>query len=186
MSEIRPFTVNISDDVLARIMSRVEAFRWFPAPEAGDEWAVGMSTPFLKDIQAYWLKTYDWRAAEKTLNAWPQYKTQIDGLDIHFLHVVGEAGGKRPLLLTHGRHGKVNQSGKPFSTLLNLLLVSAPTALIPATSSTAMKPSNIAYSTALAPRWSSASRAGKFLAMPTSQYRRASSSKRGISAGGAS
>lgn len=107
MSEIRPSTVNVSDDVLARIMSRVEAFRWFPAPEAGDEWAFGMSTPFLKDIQAYWLKTYDWRAAEKTLNAWPQYKTQIDSLDIHFLHVVGEAGGKRPLLLTHGWPGSV-------------------------------------------------------------------------------
>ncbi|RIJ24199.1 epoxide hydrolase [Henriciella barbarensis] len=107
MSKVTPFTVDVSDDVLSRIRSRVEAFRWFPAPSIGDEWAFGMSTAFLTDIQAYWLERYDWRAAEKTLNAWPQFKTEIDGLDIHFLHVVGEAGGKRPLLLTHGWPGSV-------------------------------------------------------------------------------
>lgn len=107
MSKVTPFTVNVSDDVLARIRARVEAYRWFPAPSIGDEWAFGMSSAFLRDIQAYWLEQYDWRAAEKTLNAWPQFKTEIDGLDIHFLHVVGEAGGKRPLLLTHGWPGSV-------------------------------------------------------------------------------
>ncbi|HIG22382.1 MAG TPA: epoxide hydrolase [Henriciella marina] len=107
MSKVTPFTINVSDDVLSRIRARVEAYRWFPAPAIADEWAFGMSTAFLKDIQAYWLEQYDWRAAEKALNAWPQFKTKIDGLDIHFLHVVGEAGGKRPLLLTHGWPGSV-------------------------------------------------------------------------------
>lgn len=107
MSAIKPFTVDISDETLSRIRERVEAFRWFPAPAAGGDWAFGMSTPFLKDLQAYWLETYDWRKAEKELNAWPQFTTEIDGLDIHFLHVVGEAGGKRPLLLTHGWPGSV-------------------------------------------------------------------------------
>jgi len=61
----------------------------------------------LTDIQAHWLEQYDWRAAEAELNAYPQFMAAIDGLDIHFVHVVGEAGGKRPLLLTHGWPGSV-------------------------------------------------------------------------------
>jgi pimeloyl-ACP methyl ester carboxylesterase len=117
MSKVTPFTVNVSDDVLARIRARVEAYRWFPAPSIGDEWAFGMSSAFLRDIQAYWLEQYDWRAAEKTLNAWPQFTTEIDGLDIHFLHVVGEAGGKRPLLLTHGWPGSVYEFYEAISPL---------------------------------------------------------------------
>ncbi len=107
MTRIRPFKVEIDDAVIDRIRDRVAAYRWFPAPQAGDDWAFGMSTPFLKDLQAYWLDGYDWRAAEAALNAWPQYRTEIDGLEIHFLHVIGEAKGRRPLLLTHGWPGSV-------------------------------------------------------------------------------
>ncbi|MCL4133198.1 UNVERIFIED_CONTAM: hypothetical protein GTU68_008926 [Idotea baltica] len=66
-----------------------------------------MSTPVLKDIQTHWLTQYDWRAAEADLNKYPQYKANIDGLDIHFVHVVGEAGGKRPLIITHGWPGSI-------------------------------------------------------------------------------
>ena len=120
MSKVTPFTINVSDDVLSRIRARVEAYRWFPAPAIGDEWAFGMSTAFLKDIQAYWLEQYDWRAAEKSLNAWPQFKTKIDGLDINLLHVVGEAGVNRPLLLTHGWPGSVYEFYGDRSACLSL------------------------------------------------------------------
>ncbi|WP_084420669.1 epoxide hydrolase family protein [Henriciella litoralis] len=107
MSGPNPFSINVSDDVLARIRTRVEAYRPFPAPEAGGDWAFGMSTPAMEDLRQYWLTEYDWRAAEQRLNAWPQFTAPVDGLDIHFLHIVGEAGGKRPLLLTHGWPGSV-------------------------------------------------------------------------------
>lgn len=105
MAEAKPFRIEISDDTLARIQARVEAYRWFPAPAAGEPWQFGMSTEVMKDIQAYWLKAYDWRKMEAELNKWPHFIAEIDGLDIHFLHIVGEAEGKRPLLLTHGWPG---------------------------------------------------------------------------------
>ncbi|WP_300377665.1 epoxide hydrolase family protein [Henriciella sp.] len=105
MTKAQPFRIEISQDKLDWIRSRVEAYNWFPAPEAGGPWQFGMSAAVMKDIQAYWLNQYDWREAEAELNKWPHYKAEIDGLGVHFLHIVGEAEGKRPLLLTHGWPG---------------------------------------------------------------------------------
>jgi len=103
-----PFRIDIPQDTLDRIMARVAAYRWFPAPENEETgWEYGMSTPVLKDIQAYWLDNYDWRAEETALNRYPQFRASVDGLDVHVLHVVGEAAGKRPLLITHGWPGSV-------------------------------------------------------------------------------
>lgn len=105
MAAAEPFTINVRQQVLERIRERVKSYRWFPAPAGGDPWAFGMSAEVMKDIQAYWLERYDWRAVEAGLNQWPHFKASVDGLDIHFLHIVGEADGKRPLLLTHGWPG---------------------------------------------------------------------------------
>jgi microsomal epoxide hydrolase len=105
MSDIQPFTINVSQSKLEWIRKRVSKYKWFPAPQGLPDWQLGMSTPVLKDIQDYWLKSYDWRAEEKKLNAQPHFITEIDGLPIHFIHVVGEAEGKRPLLLSHGWPG---------------------------------------------------------------------------------
>lgn len=102
-----PFTISVPDQKLAAIRARVEAYQWFPAPEGLPDWALGTSTPFLQDLQAYWLNGYDWRAEEARLNQYPNFMTEIDGLPVHFVHVVGEAGGKRPLLLTHGWPGSI-------------------------------------------------------------------------------
>ena len=107
MGTPQPFTINIAQDKLDAIRARVEAYHWFPAPEGLPDWQLGMSTPVLKDLQAYWLDTYDWRAEERKLNKYPQFKVEIEGIPIHFLHVVGEADGKRPLLLTHGWPGSI-------------------------------------------------------------------------------
>lgn len=107
MTEPQPFTINIAQDKLDAIQARVEAYTWFPAPAGLPDWQLGMSTPVLKDIQAYWLNAYDWRAEERKLNQYPHFTVEIDGLPIHFLHIVGEAEGKRPLLLTHGWPGSV-------------------------------------------------------------------------------
>jgi len=85
----------------------VADYRWFDAPQGGTDaaWVHGMSTAVLKDVVAHWRSDYDWRAVEADLNKHPHFKTEIDGLDIHFLHIVGEAKGKRPLLITHGWPG---------------------------------------------------------------------------------
>jgi microsomal epoxide hydrolase len=107
MTKPTPFQIAIPDEKLAALRARVEAYTWFPAPENEQGFAYGMSTPVLKDLQQYWLSEYDWRAAEANLNTHPQFKTTIDGLDIHFIHVVGEANGKRPLIITHGWPGSI-------------------------------------------------------------------------------
>jgi len=107
MTQPVPFTINVPDTKLAAIRARVEAYSWFPAPANEQGFAYGISTPVMKDIQRYWLEMYDWRTAEAELNRWPQFTAEVDGQTIHFLHVVGEAKGKRPLLITHGWPGSV-------------------------------------------------------------------------------
>ncbi len=105
MSRARPFTIHVPGETLTRIRERVAAYRWFPAPANETGWEYGMSTPALKQLQAHWLNGFDWRSAETRLNGHDQFLAEVDGLDIHFLHIVGEARGKRPLLLTHGWPG---------------------------------------------------------------------------------
>ena len=105
MAEIQPFEINIAQSKLEWIRKRVSKYKWFPAPEGVPDWQLGMSTPALKDLQAYWLKSYDWRTEEAKLNAHPHFVAEVDGLPIHFLHIIGEAEGRRPLLLTHGWPG---------------------------------------------------------------------------------
>ena len=108
MSEAKPFRIEVAEEVLARLRERVAAYRWFPEPDGGAAgWAYGTEGATLRTLQAHWLEAYDWRAAEAELNLYPHYKAEIDGLDVHFVHIQGEAGGKRPLLLTHGWPGSV-------------------------------------------------------------------------------
>lgn len=107
MTRPHPFSINVPDEKLNAIRARVEAFQWFPAPANAPDWAFGMSSPALKDLQHHWLTAYDWRAQEAVLNRYPQFTAEIDGVPIHFLHVVGEAQGKRPLILSHGWPGSV-------------------------------------------------------------------------------
>ena len=107
MTTPKPFAIRIPDEKLAAIRARVEAYSWFPAPANEQGFAYGMSTPVMQDIQRYWLETYEWRAAEAELNRWPQFTAEVDGQAIHFVHVVGEAKGRRPLLITHGWPGSV-------------------------------------------------------------------------------
>ena len=107
MSKAKPFRIDIPDKKIEAIRERVENYNWFPAPANEQGFAYGMSTPVMKDLQRYWLTGYDWREAETELNRYPSYKADVDGMDIHFVHVIGEAGGRRPLLLTHGWPGSV-------------------------------------------------------------------------------
>lgn len=103
----RPFRIDIPQDKLDAIMTRVRDYKWFPPPQDEQGFAYGMSTKLMKEIQGYWLAGYDWRKAEDELNRYPGHMVEIDGLDIHYVYVVGEAGGRRPLLITHGWPGSI-------------------------------------------------------------------------------
>ncbi|MEO1553296.1 MAG: epoxide hydrolase family protein [Pseudomonadota bacterium] len=102
---VTPFQIQIPQSKLDEIRQRVADYTWFPAPAGVPDWQLGMSTPVMRDVQSYWLERYDWRAEEARLNQYPHFIADIDGLSIHFLHIVGEAEGKRPLLITHGWPG---------------------------------------------------------------------------------
>ena len=106
MSEIRPFTLAVPEAALDDLRLRLGQTRW-PERETVSDWSQG--TP-LADLQAlcdYWRQDYDWRACEARLNALGQFKTEIDGLDIHFLHVRSPHVDALPLVMTHGWPGSV-------------------------------------------------------------------------------
>lgn len=99
-----PFTVNWPEQDVERVLQRVRDCRLPPAMP-GASWSSGCDAEFLQRLQQYWVDGYDWRAAQAMLNRYPQFEAEVDGLSIHFVHVVGEARGRRPLLLTHGWPG---------------------------------------------------------------------------------
>lgn len=105
MAEIKPFKVEWDAAAVAAVLDRVRAYPFPMAPQVEDGWNYGCDAAFLKDICAHWTGGYDWRAAVETLNRFPQFTARVGDFDLHFVHVVGEAGGKRPLLLSHGWPG---------------------------------------------------------------------------------
>ena len=105
MSKTKPFEVAWNDAEVGAVLDRVRAYPWPPAPEVPDGWAYGCDGAWLRELCAYWTNRYDWRAAMADLNRFPQFTARVEDFDIHFLHVVGEAGGKRPLIVTHGWPG---------------------------------------------------------------------------------
>ena len=105
-SFVRSFRLAIDDGAIADLKSRLSRVRWpDEAPEA--PWLYGSSVAFMREFVDYWLRDYDWRRTEAALNAWPQFKTRIDDIDVHFLHVEGRGPKPQPLLLSHGWPGSV-------------------------------------------------------------------------------
>lgn len=105
-SAIRPFRVHIPDAALADLRRRLAATRW-PAKETVADASQGVPLAKLQPLVRYWEKRYDWRKAEAKLNALPQYMTNIDGVDIHFIHVRSRHPNAMPLLITHGWPGSI-------------------------------------------------------------------------------
>jgi pimeloyl-ACP methyl ester carboxylesterase len=99
-----PFKVQWDEKVVAHVLGRVAAYPFPPAPEGGG-WSYGCDADYLKAFCARWVEGYDWRAAEAELNRYPQFIARVEDFDLHFIHVTGEAQGKRPLLITHGWPG---------------------------------------------------------------------------------
>ncbi len=113
---VTPFTLAIPQSDLDDLKARLAATRW-PDPETVDDWTQGSPLAKVQGLCAYWRDGYDWRRAEARLNALGQYKTQIDGLDIHFLHVRSRHPNAMPLLITHGWPGSVMEFMKVIGPL---------------------------------------------------------------------
>ena len=103
---IRPFHVEVPEEELADLRRRIAATRW-PEPETVPDQSQGVQLSRLDGLLRYWGTDYDWRRAEARLNALPQFITEIDGLDIHFLHVRSRHPDALPLIVTHGWPGSV-------------------------------------------------------------------------------
>ncbi len=103
---VTPFRIAVPYADLADLHDRLRRTRW-PEPETVDDWSQGVPLAHLRELCAYWADGYDWRATEARLNALPQFRTEIDGLGIHFLHVRSPHPDAMPLVLTHGWPGSV-------------------------------------------------------------------------------
>ncbi|MBM7564964.1 epoxide hydrolase family protein [Paenibacillus sacheonensis] len=100
-SEIRPFRIQIAQAELDDLKQRLANTRWLNGAQ-GSDWKYGVAKAYLKDLVGYWHDSYDWRKFEARLNEYPQYVTNIDGADIHFMHVTSPEPNAVPLILTHG------------------------------------------------------------------------------------
>ena len=105
-TEIRPFQVEISEEKIDDLRRRIAATRW-PSKELVEDRSQGVQLATLQALASYWTNDYDWRKAEAKLNALPQFTTEIDGVDIHFIHVKSEHKNALPLIMTHGWPGSV-------------------------------------------------------------------------------
>jgi pimeloyl-ACP methyl ester carboxylesterase len=105
-TEIRPFTVEISQEQIDNLCRRIGETRW-PSAELVQDASQGVRLEFLRELARYWTEEYDFGRIEARLNALPQYMTSIDGVDIHFIHVKSEHEGALPLIITHGWPGSV-------------------------------------------------------------------------------
>src|SRR3569623_2033417 len=103
---IRPFRDEVPEEDLAELRRRIDATRW-PERETVDDDAQGVPLATMQALARYWATEYDWRRCEARLNALPQFMTEIDGVDIHFIHVRSPHAGALPLIMTHGWPGSV-------------------------------------------------------------------------------
>ena len=105
-ADLAPFRVAFPDEDLTELRYRLDRTRW-PERETVGDWTQGVPLAYLQELCRYWRDDYDWRACESALNRFPQFRNEIDGLDIHFLHVRSPEPYALPVVLTHGWPGSV-------------------------------------------------------------------------------
>jgi pimeloyl-ACP methyl ester carboxylesterase len=117
-TSIRPFQVNVPEESLANLRRRIAAAQW-PEKETVADSSQGVPLATMQQLARYWATDYDWRKAEARLNALPQFITEIDGLDIHFIHVRSKHNNALPLIVTHGWPGSIIEQLKIIEPLTN-------------------------------------------------------------------
>ncbi|WP_019587732.1 epoxide hydrolase family protein [Deinococcus apachensis] len=117
-AEVRPFRINVSEEQLADLRQRILATQW-PEKETVPDQSQGVPLATMQELARYWASEYDWRKVEARLNALPQFITEIDGLDIHFIHVRSQHEDALPLIVTHGWPGSVIEQLKIIEPLVN-------------------------------------------------------------------
>jgi hypothetical protein len=115
---IRPFHVSVPEKVIAGLRRRLADTRW-PGRETVTDKSQGVQRAELEDLVRYWKGDYDWRKVEARLNALPMFLTEIDGLDIHFIHVRSPHANAMPMIMTHGWPGSVLEFMKVIGPLTN-------------------------------------------------------------------
>jgi microsomal epoxide hydrolase len=103
---IAPFTFHVPDATLANIRERVATYPWHEMPDDGG-WDYGTNLDYLKELCAYWIDGFDWRAQETRINSFSNYKARVDGIDMHFIHEEGSGPNPMPLMISHGWPGSV-------------------------------------------------------------------------------
>ena len=115
---IRPFSINVPEAELTELRRRINATRW-PERETVTDASQGVQLATMQKLARYWATEYDWRKVEARLNALPQFITEIDGLDIHFIHVRSKHENALPLIVTHGWPGSIIEQLKIIDPLTN-------------------------------------------------------------------
>jgi pimeloyl-ACP methyl ester carboxylesterase len=110
-SAIRPFRINVPDEKLVDLRRRITATQW-PERETVNDSSQGVQFTTIQNLARYWATEYDWRKVEARLNALPQFITEIDGLDIHFIHVRSKHENALPMIVTHGWPGSIIEQMK--------------------------------------------------------------------------
>src|SRR5580698_5570182 len=117
-SGIRPLRVNVPEAELAELRRRISATRW-PDRETVSDQTQGVQLATTQALAHYWATDYDWRKVEAKLNALPNFITEIDGLDVHFIHVRSKHENALPLIVTHGWPGSITEQLKIVDPLTN-------------------------------------------------------------------
>jgi epoxide hydrolase len=113
---VTPFRIDIPEADLDDLRGRLRRTRW-PEPETVDDWSQGIPLGYVQALCDYWAEEYDWPATQARLNAFPQFRTELDGLGIHFLHVRSPEPDALPLIMTHGWPGSIVEFHKVIEPL---------------------------------------------------------------------
>lgn len=126
MTDIRPFRIAVPDEEVADLRDRLSRTRW-PDRECVSDWSQGVPLDYTRELAAYWAQDYDWREREARLNTFDQFVTEIDGLDIHFIHQRSVNPDALPLVITHGWPGSIVEFAEVIEPLTQDFHVVCPT-----------------------------------------------------------
>ena len=118
MSKVSPYIIETSDQELADLKLRLAMTRW-PDKETPADWSQGIPLAYMKELKDYWESDYDWPDRLAKINQWPGYKTELQGLNIHFQHIRSNEARARPLLMTHGWPGSIIEFQKVIAPLID-------------------------------------------------------------------